>query len=560
MKKQIILGSFLALGSIASAQVWTTNSGLGQETTPGNVGIGTSIAGDKLHVVATNNNGISITQSTFGGANLTLQNTQLNGRKFVISSLGPANTQGSGHFTIYDVAANADRFFINGPTGNVGIGTISPVEKLSVSTAVMNDGISITQTAGSASALHMYNTSAGGNHWALFSTGNGNVQGSGNFSIFQYGASDRLFINGTTGKVGIGTIVPTNARLEIREDANTQATNRGIYSDARNTTWTSGTQGAITGITTGLYGIAGAPGFPTQLSDNYGVIGIAQEGNAYGGYFSASTTGGPAIYGVYASASYPTGSAFAGYFQGNVYRSGTDNFTSDRKLKNDIQPLGKAMERLMQLKPSSYTFKTEEYKSMNLPQGKQMGLIAQDLENVFPELVTEMPEIKRTNEKGERELISPSFKSVQYISLIPVLIAGIQEQQKMIEQQSQINADQQKQLEEQKHLIDALTQKVSGTTGLNSINVETGVQMSQNEPNPFTHETVVKYTLPQTISNAFMAVYDLTGKQITYFPINEKGASSLTITSEKLAAGIYIYSIVADGKVVDSKRMIVAEK
>jgi hypothetical protein len=70
----------------------------------------------------------------------------------------------------------------------------------------------------------------------------------------------------------------------------------------------------------------------------------------------------------------------------------------------------------------------------------------------------------------------------------------------------------------------------------------------------------VKYTLPQSISDAFMAVYDLTGKQITTFPIRDKGTSSLTITSENLAAGIYIYSIVADGKVVDSKRMIVAEK
>ena len=96
---------------------------------------------------------------------------------------------------------------------------------------------------------------------------------------------------------------------------------------------------------------------------------------------------------------------------------------------------------------------------------------------------------------------------------------------------------------------------------MNSINtIETGFQMSQNEPNPFTHETVVKYTLPLTISEAFMAVYDLTGKQITTFPIRDRGVSSITLTSEKLSAGIYIYSIVADGKIVDSKRMIVADK
>lgn len=107
-------------------------------------------------------------------------------------------------------------------------------------------------------------------------------------------------------------------------------------------------------------------------------------------------------------------------------------------------------------------------------------------------------------------------------------------------------------------MISDLSQKLTGIHSPGSI--ETGFRMSQNEPNPFAHETVVKYTLPQTVTNAFMVVYDLTGKQITTFPITGKGSSSLIVTSEKLAAGIYIYSIVADGKVMDSKRMIVAEK
>lgn len=132
------------------------------------------------------------------------------------------------------------------------------------------------------------------------------------------------------------------------------------------------------------------------------------------------------------------------------------------------------------------------------------------------------------------------------------MIKGIQERQLLIN-------NLQKHLEELK-LINS-TYISSNNTGISSLNsVETGFQMSQNEPNPFTHETVIKYTLPQTINNAFMAVYDLTGKQITTFPIDQKGSSSIVITSEKLAAGIYIYSIVGDGKVVDSKRMIVAER
>lgn len=66
--------------------------------------------------------------------------------------------------------------------------------------------------------------------------------------------------------------------------------------------------------------------------------------------------------------------------------------------------------------------------------------------------------------------------------------------------------------------------------------------------------------MPAGVMSVYMAVYDLSGKQITTFAINQKGASSVTITSEKLAAGIYIYSIIADGKVMDSKRMVVTQK
>jgi Chaperone of endosialidase len=59
---------------------------------------------------------------------------------------------------------------------------------------------------------------------------------------------------------------------------------------------------------------------------------------------------------------------------------------------------------------------------MNFSTGKQMGVIAQEVEKVFPELVT-------TNGDG--------YKRVNYIGLIPVLIESIKEQQTQIEKQNQ---------------------------------------------------------------------------------------------------------------------------
>jgi hypothetical protein len=109
--------------------------------------------------------------------------------------------------------------------------------------------------------------------------------------------------------------------------------------------------------------------------------------------------------------------------------------------------------------------------------------------------------------------------------------------------------------------MNALSQRPSGTTDLNqNLSAGSGFAMEQNEPNPFTQQTVVNYTLPQSVAKAYLAVYDLSGKQITTLPIRELGNASITITSQNLSAGIYIYSIMADGKVVTTKRMVVAEQ
>ena len=230
------------------------------------------------------------------------------------------------------------------------------------------------------------------------------------------------------------------------------------------------------------------------------------------------------------------------------------------ELKRDVKPLTQALERINSLRPNSFSFKTDEHKSMNLPEGLQMGLTAQEVEKNFPELVREMTDISdylKTGEAGKIKI----YKAVNYTNLIPLLIAGMQEQQAQLQEQKEEN-------QELKNLVAILQQqsndllaKTSDPTGINNLVSQTdGFGMDQNIPNPFSNETLVNYTLPQNTGNAYMAVYYLSGKQIRTFPLNQKGTSSLTISSEKLAAGIYIYSIIADGKVMDSKRMVVAEK
>ncbi len=98
-----------------------------------------------------------------------------------------------------------------------------------------------------------------------------------------------------------------------------------------------------------------------------------------------------------------------------VYAMAVDT-PSDRRLKKDIADLDYGLDELMKLRPVSFSWK-------KLPQrGRQLGLIAQELREVLPEIVHE-------GDDAQKSL------SVEYDQLIPVLIASLQEQQKQIESQ-----------------------------------------------------------------------------------------------------------------------------
>jgi len=462
-------------------------------------------------------------------------------------------------------------------TGNIGLGNgnvTSPIFAIDMKTSVPEDGIRIEQTNSGQCGLHLNNSSTGGRKWSVYSNGSGNSEGAGNFSINDNTLFvPRFLIEGGTGNVGIGTTAPA-AKLHV------VGTTLGIKVNAGSNSGDIGVQG------NGYYGVDGNGGlvgtrgscFTPSGAFNQGVRGNASSGvSNVAGYFQAGggasgvvsygvysevapgTLGlGGTNYGIYASVSgnnnLGAGPNYAGYFNGDVVTAGGSYFYSDGRIKKDITSINSSLSIIKQLNPVNYNFEIEGNKNLALPTEKQYGFISQEVQKILPEFTKTLIHPATLDESGREISPKKEVLGLNYNGFIAILTKGIQEQQVNIESLE-------KQLAEQKTLIDDLNQKLSGTTGINSVNGnETGFQTSQNEPNPFTHETVIKYIIPQTIGNASMAVYDLSGKQIANFLITEKGSASLTITSEKLAAGIYIYSIIADGKIVDSKRMVVSEK
>jgi len=83
--------------------------------------------------------------------------------------------------------------------------------------------------------------------------------------------------------------------------------------------------------------------------------------------------------------------------------------------------------------------------------------------------------------------------------------------------------------------------------------------LDQNIPNPFNTSTTIGYYLPTTITNASIYVYDMNGVQLKSYSITEKGKGTVTIQGSEFNAGMYLYALIADGKVIDTKRMILTK-
>ena len=111
--------------------------------------------------------------------------------------------------------------------------------------------------------------------------------------------------------------------------------------------------------------------------------------------------------------------------------SGTSNFinASDRRYKKDIRRIESSLEKLLLINGVRYSFRTEQFPEKNFSAGKQLGVIAQDVEKVFPEAVSK-------DSKG--------FLSVAYSALIAPVIEAIREmdgRQRELEEENRILKD-----------------------------------------------------------------------------------------------------------------------
>jgi len=230
---------------------------------------------------------------------------------------------------------------------------------------------------------------------------------------------------------------------------------KGIYNNVNH----SGTQGYTYGIHNN---VSTASGNTASFRGLYNYAArAADDASTYGIYSQASN--GTNVYGIYSYASSGSSNNYAGYFVGNLAYTGTLSNPSDIRFKENLTPIKGVVEKIKQLKTYSYNYKKDhEAKMMNFDEGVQFGFIAQELEILYPELVSNNVNTYFTKTQiGEKEVEEEHeipYKGINYIGMIPILTEAIKEQQETIENQQKQIDNQQKQIDELKSLLTQLTQ------------------------------------------------------------------------------------------------------
>ena len=226
---------------------------------------------------------------------------------------------------------------------------------------------------------------------------------------------------------------------------------------------------------------------------------------------------------------------------------------SDERFKEDIEPIDDALSALTSLSPVSYRLRSHRYPMSQavsgnsreaetlsryyngLEQGSERyGFLAQNVKEVFPELV-------HTDLNG--------YMSVDYIGLIPVLVQCINELRAELAE-----------VKGEKQDTDAPVMLSPQQAAQSEIEAGlTAARLYQNAPNPWSSETVIRYSLPQDVKQAVIYIYDMQGAQLKSIPAPGRGESQVTVTAHDLKAGMYLYALVADGALVDSKQMILTK-
>jgi len=364
-------------------------------------------------------------------------------------------TANTGHSLIFSTDNNVEAMRIDS-SQRVGIGTTSPSNKLE---AYGTDaGLVVHYQGNSRGGIHALSTQ----RIALATTASADdlVFGYGGSPVTSAGFVERMRIDNSTGNVGIGTSSP-GTKLEVKANGDTSQEvikirnssgteimtiaaidgNGDGYINFNSSPGTINTNGGDLILSPGGSGNVGiGTTSPSQKLHTNGTAGDTRTRTStsnHGTYFESGVTSDSAgillvaghassILNIYLQGSGGVSNEFQFQHDGDFHADGDviafSTTVSDKRLKDNVKVIDNALDKVMKLRGVEFDWNQGKRKGQH-----DLGLIAQEVEEVLPELVRE-----KTLCTGEYEGNEQEFKTVDYEKIVGVLIEAVKEQQEQI--------------------------------------------------------------------------------------------------------------------------------
>lgn len=214
---------------------------------------------------------------------------------------------------------------------------------------------------------------------------------------------------------------------------------------------------------------------------------------------------------------------------------------SDSIFKSNILTIDNALNKVLNLRGVSYYSTADTITKSTLTEKERMiGLVAQEVEMVVPEVVKTMHD---------------GSKAVNYQNLVGLLIEAMKEQQLKIETlQNNLN-NQEKEIQELKNGVNTPNITINNLPQGNST-----AKLYENIPNPFSIDTKIQFYIPEGATSVRLLIHNMQGQEIKSYNIAQTGEGSYILKGSELEPGMYMYSLLIDRKIIDTKRMLLTKE
>jgi hypothetical protein len=385
----------------------------------------------------------------------------------------------------------------------------------------------------------LFNTYYGGGAFALNETGNHNAA-FGNFALY----------SNTTGNYN--TAVGAWALYNANSTSNVAVGRRAAYKTTTGSSNTVVGQTAMQNNTTGSANVA---------------IGNEAMNNNVTGYWNTAVgmSAGPAfghdnLYNATAIGYYALNTANAQVRIGNEFVTDIGGYVSwstlsDGRFKKEIREDVAGLEFINNLRPISYTLDKDALsrtlgipdsiktflQAGRVPTRRQAGFVAQEVEALIKKKGYSLDIVYAP--QNERD-----HYGIRYAEFVVPLVRAVQELSQKLDEQDDEIAELREQLK-----TDRINQNDSDSKSRQGMSAVLG----ENFPNPFSAQTEIEVFLPEHVKIAILNFYTPDGKRLKTVPLSGRGNLTLNISSEELSSGMCIYSLTADGVVIDSRRLVI---